>query len=480
MSFASCQSRRSAGAATAAHHWVPSSWPPAQPPPAGYRVPFGWQALPVVVPLGPPLALRWQNPPTGRLPTAFRVSLAIDMRGTRRIAVRVGGGGEVIGELDVRSGSTFQPLELPLAPELAPAVVARGLELSLAEGADPLWIFRDGNGISAVHQPHLLLPGGDDPILEFRRRFCSMASIQQFGWMEGCVLDGLADLAAGPTGEDAALTLQAHLDRFLVGPALVYEEPQSRPTDDHIYGIEGTLPFAAIARERPRHPSIDLALAFWAKHRDAEGVVIDGDNTTSEGAYTVGYPMAVIGRMRNDADLMRAALTQVTVRQKRFFDGSEFWRTVSAKGRRTNRNWARGVAWQLLGGMRTLEELRPVLPVEAAAEELAGCAAWARRHQRADGLWSVFIDEPNLTQDTAGSAGIAAALAIGAQQGWLPPDAREAAKAALAGLSRHLTPDGLLGGASPSNKGGEGLQRSDYRIIYPMAMGLLAQLQARL
>ncbi|HID22692.1 MAG TPA: hypothetical protein EYP14_09870 [Planctomycetaceae bacterium] len=47
-------------------------------------------------------------------------------------------------------------------------------------------------------------------------------------------------------------------------------------------------------------------------------------------------------------------------------------------------------------------------------------------------------------------------------------------------MEKHLTSDGLLGGASQSNKGGESLQRSDYRRVYQMAMGLQAQLIAAL
>jgi len=50
----------------------------------------------------------------------------------------------------------------------------------------------------------------------------------------------------------------------------------------------------------------------------------------------------------------------------------------------------------------------------------------------------------------------------------------------LVGLKTHLTPDGFLGGVSQSNKGGEALQRGSYRVIFQMAMGLMAQLVAAL
>ena len=113
-------------------------------------------------------------------------------------------------------------------------------------------------------------------------------------------------------------------------------------------------------------------------------------------------------------------------------------------------------------------------------EEAARLAKWIVPYQLPSGLWSVFVDEPRLRPDTSGTAGIAAALAVGAAHGWLDDGVRAAAVECLAGLTPYLTPDGFLGGASQSNKGGPGLQRSDYRVIYQMGMGLMAQLIAAL
>ncbi len=151
--------------------------------------------------------------------------------------------------------------------------------------------------------------------------------------------------------------------------------------------------------------------------------------------------------------------------------------------RTTYRNCnARGVAWYLLGLARTL----PLLDDHDGADDLiAECrraGAWALRHQRPDGLWSCYLDEPRTGADTSGSAGIAAALALGVPGQLLPsPGAgRAAADRALAALTRHLTPDGFLGGVAQLNKGGEALQRGGYRVLSPMAMGLMAQLIAAL
>lgn len=243
------------------------------------------------------------------------------------------------------------------------------------------------------------------------------------------------------------------------------------------------LPFAALAKLDPQSPLLDYAVTSLLKRKDAEGCIQDGQHTSSEGAYTVGYPLAVIAAQRKDDALEQVALDQLSVRQARLFDGRSFWRTSETKDgavKKGNRAWARGFAWQFLGYARTLREIKhrsDLAPHIAAFQQLA---AWVLPHQRPDGLWSVILDKPELTPDTSGSAGIAAALAIGAQQGWLDGAAKFAAAKTLTGLKRHLTADGMLGGVSQANKSTEDLQRGTYRVIYQMGMGLMAQLIAAL
>jgi hypothetical protein len=454
-------------------------------PPARQRAPFGWHFETVAAP-GPdqlPLVLAWGDLSEGETPTAFRLAVALDERDEKVVEAALPGSGRVVGTMDLRFVTQFQLYELPLSPEDAAAVRREGLALRLLSGSD-LEVFTGGPDLPDAFVPHLLLPGEADPLTEFFARMDSLACIQQFGWMEGCVLDGLLDLAGLPAHAGLRRAAERHLDLFFHGKELVYENHLSEPSDGHIYGIEGTLPFAALARLHPDHPALDLARDFWLSRRDGEGAVIDGRHTTSEGAYTVGYPMALLGRARGDEELERLALLQLRLRSERLFDGfdgREFWRVRGAEGGGTNRNWARGVAWQLLGMARTLAVLRDRPDAAEVVLAFVRLADWARGQQRrADGQWSVFVDEPELTPDAGGSAGIAAALAIGAREGWLGADARRAAEHALDGLKVRLTPDGFLGGVSQSNKGGEGLQRGPYRSLFQMGMGLLAQLIAAL
>jgi unsaturated rhamnogalacturonyl hydrolase len=60
----------------------------------------------------------------------------------------------------------------------------------------------------------------------------------------------------------------------------------------------------------------------------------------------------------------------------------------------------------------------------------------------------------------------------------LPEAMRDAAHRAYEGLLPHVRPDGLLGGVAQSNRNGEELQRSGYRVLSQMAMGLMGQLSA--
>lgn len=449
------------------------------PVPEKQRAPFGWQVTAITVADRPPLVLRWDALPEGAAPTHLRVAIGLDERDEKLAEAFLPASGRVIGAFDLRFVSQFQVYQIALGPFDVADIRSEGIALRLARGSD-LEILTGGSDIPAALLPHLLVPGAATPMEEFFARMDSLACVQQFGWMEGCVMDGLLDLAELPRHASMRAMAERHLALFFKGGRLVYENHVSAPSDDRIYGIEGTLPFAALARVEPRSPLLELAVQAWEKKRRPTGSIQDGPHMSSEGAYTIAYPLALIAGARGSEAMMRDALYQVRIRQARFFDGSEFWRTYDDDGKRGNRNWARGIAWQMLGLTRTLMVAEGRQDTGDLVIQLQRFGAWAMAHQREDGLWSVIVDEKALTPDTAGSAGIAAALALGAKDGWLDAGARAAAAKTLVGLQAHLTPDGFLGGVSQSNKGGLELQRSDYRAIYQMGMGLMAQLVAAL
>ena len=470
---------RAAGESLARHLAARVVSAPDVPLPDGKREPFGWKTAAVGA---VPMVLAWPDFPADAKPNALRITVGLDVRDEKLIDAYLPTSGRMLGTFDVRFGCLFQVFAISLAATDAADIQREGVALRLTKGAE-LRVFTGGEGMPAALQPHLLVPGTADAMTEFFARMDSLACVQAFSWQEGCVLDGLLDLAALPARAELKDAARRHFARYVKDGKLVYENHLSVPSDGRLYGIEGALPFAALAKLDPQSPLLDDALKSLLKRKDAEGCIQDGQHASSEGAYTVGYPLAVIAAQRKDDALEQVALTQLSVRQARLFDGKSFWRTSEPKDGETkkgNRAWARGFAWQFLGCARTLRELKhrsDLAPHIAAFQQLA---AWVLPFQRADGLWSVILDKPELTPDTSGSAGIAAALAIGAQRGWLEANARTAAAKTLAGLKQHLTPDGFLGGVSQANKSNEDLQRGTYRVIYQMGMGLMAQLIAAL
>jgi hypothetical protein len=82
-----------------------------------------------------------------------------------------------------------------------------------------------------------------------------------------------------------------------------------------------------------------------------------------------------------------------------------------------------------------------------------------------------------VSPDNTGSVGVAAGMAMAAKEGFLPEEYLERALRCREAARACLTPEGFLSGCSQSNKGGEALQRSDYRATLPYALGLLGLLE---
>ena len=445
------------------------------------RAPFGWP----VVALAPkaPLTLAWPEAGTGGGEGGWlRFTTSVDDREDRTVAVRLARSGEVLGNFDLRRAPSLTPCELRLEAKAVAAAVREGVVLSVDRGSRPLWLLAPGlPPEAAALAPHLLDEGTRGDAAGFFSALASPASLQPFGWMEGCVLDGLYDLNAATGDLRFHRALQAHFGAFLARDGkLVYENPRGEIADGKLITIEATLPFGVFAKVDPEHPVLGLALDFWRAHTTGESVVQDGDTLSAEGAYTVAYPMAVLAAARGDGDLARLAAEQLRVRRRRLWHEGALWLRCTDRSERTFRNWARGIAWYFLGLVRATSVLHAFMDTTEFEAEIRATAAFVRRLQSADGLWPCFLGESSVSADTSGSAGIAAALAQGFRAGWLDEADHAAAAHTWSALLGHLTPDGLLGGAAPANRGGEALQRSPHRVLSPMGMGLMGQLAAAL
>lgn len=448
--------------------------------PVGMRLTLGWSAFAILP--GQSARLLWESPPTFDTAARLRVAVALDEREEKRLEIVLAKSGRVIGAFDIRYAHIFQPFEVHLSAADVTTAVREGLLLRLVEGTQPLWLLHDPDGVGRcpVLMPHLLADrptqDGSAALVE---RLASLATLQFFGWQEGCILDGILDLARAGLlpHEHAVRTINAHFAHFFDADGhLDYEDDYSCPRRE-IYGIECTLPFAALAQIQPDHPALQAAVTYWTGDTFG-GSIQDGDMLTAEGSYTVAYPLVVLARLLGQPMLADLAVAQLRLRRDVLFTRAGVDLRYQRGGARTFRNWCRAWCWYTLGLTRTLIALSD--PPADLIDALRESAAWIVARQRVDGLWSAFVDEPNVKPDTSGSAGIGAALALGAQQGWLSADYRAHAERTFAGLVPYVTPDGFLSGAAQVNKTGEWLQRGDYRVIAQFGMGLMAQLMAAL
>ncbi len=450
--------------------------------PVDLRASCGWPLLELAKDQG--LQLTWRDLP-GDAPSGgwLRITTGVDESEVTRIDVKLADSGEQVGVIELRHAHALEPFQLKIDTAMWAKVVREGVALTLRKtGERPMWLLGAEAPDTAL-TPHLLVAGeGADRVAAFFDWLRSPASVQPFGWMDGCVLDALQDLSEQTGDARWTAARDAHLAVYFRDGRLVYEDPRSQPADNELRCIEETLPFGVLAKAAPESPLLQLALDYWQSITQEGGSVENEDRLVStEGSYTIAYPMATIARVRGDKALAEQAALLLRIRKDllRRPDGLwlRYWRKDAV---RHFRSWARGVAWYLNGLGRSLEVLRGWVDTTDLEQEFKDVATWVIGLQRADGLWGCFLDAPEVSVDTSGSSGIAAALARGANAGLLSADATAAAMRTWEGLKPHLTVDGYLDGAAQSNRGGEALQRSDYRVLSPMGMGLMGQLAAAL
>jgi rhamnogalacturonyl hydrolase YesR len=68
------------------------------------------------------------------------------------------------------------------------------------------------------------------------------------------------------------------------------------------------------------------------------------------------------------------------------------------------------------------------------------------RYQAADGLWRQVLDNPASYEETSCTAMFTLAIARGVRKGWLPASYKIYAQKGWAGITRHITPDGVVHG----------------------------------
>jgi rhamnogalacturonyl hydrolase YesR len=461
---------------------------PIVPFPLEKRVPLGITAFPV------PESDSIKPSTHGQFPQvdfkakslSFRLTAAIDFREEKTIRLYLPESKQEIGTLDIRYAHPFQPFQTTIDPKWIPEIKRQGIALQMIDGTQTPWFFlpdqlpTDATGLA----PQLLT--GDKPASEkeFLNTLYSMNSFSPFGWMGGCVQDALYELHRQGNSR-ATETLETHLSHYLdERHGIILESPHTRPLDGTFNSIEDFLPFAAIVNLHPDHPSVQKAVDYCLDHRNKQGIIMAGKHITTEGCYTVAYPLATIAQARKDAALAQIALDQLRYRTQYLVDESAIYQRATLSSEKAYRNWGRGAAWYLLGTIKTLDVLQNgsfnLSGTEEVQQAFVAAARMADDLKSSEHLWYGYLDQPVTEVDTSASAGISAAIVWGVQLGLLPGSHRRAAQTTYKSLQDYLTPDGFLTQVSQINRGGETLQESGYRVISQFGMGLMGQLKAAL
>lgn len=460
--------------------------------PTDKRLPKGWSAI-RLDDLEHGLQLKWSDamrstmlPLEGNV--RFRITVALDYRASNYVDIYLLNSGVLLGRIDIRYAYTFQPFEIILTAQQAESILAEGVRLQVSGRDAQLWIFDELNGDTsrALFSPHLLIGESDHRLDSFIDHMVSLSSLQPFGWLEGCVLDGLFALRSTIGSERVDPVIEAHLNQFVDDAGqLLYEDLYGRPADGNFTTIEATLPLATIVKINEDHPVLEQAVTYWDVLRSSnEGAVINKKTVTAEGTYTVAYPLASIAKRLNRKDLAEQAVHQVLLRRDWLArDRHVYLRYHQDTRSHSFQNWARAFAWYSLGMIRTWIELKEsdyaeLYGLDEIEKEIVRMAEVVISWRLAEGLWSNFLDHPDIEVDTSGSAGIATALALGSRYGLLPQKYLNEAETSFNALAMYLTPDGILSGVAQHNAGGIELQRSNYRVLSQMGSGLMAQLYA--
>ncbi|GGD52242.1 glycoside hydrolase family 88 protein [Paenibacillus nasutitermitis] len=462
---------------------------------AGKHIPRGWSAS-VIGDEENSLSLNWDDHALQAIESEqvadyrLRITNAVDYRDEQLILVKLKQSSELIGTIDVRYSYVFQYFEFILDKTTAKKVVTEGLVLSCSGEMQQLWIFNDQNKSIDQHffVPHILVMTAETTkIEEAIHSLLSFKSIQPFGWIEGCVLDGIDSFMYGNYSEKANQALDTHLGQYVTADGeLVYEDLYGNIADGSFTTIEATLPVAIIAKRHPHHPLIEKAAAFFKQRMLKSALIIDHDMVSAEGCYTVAYPLAVIAKVSQNESFAKQAIGQILLRKKYLTtDQDVYLRYMLDSQSYTFKNWSRAYGWYYLGLVKTyctlMHSVYNQLPeLDELQQEIVRMSELVLKRQQPHGLWNVFLDRPDTIVETSGSSAIAAAMAISVKEKVIGDRYLQEAEQCYRNLVKHLTNDGLLSGVSQHNAGGMQLQLSGYRVLSQMGLGLWGQLHSAL
>lgn len=343
------------------------------------RIPLAWPVFPIVgkgTAYNESTVLKFPNLSLVNAYVRLRITSEIDIREEITIGIVLPGREIEIACLDIKYAHPFQPFEVLLDKHYLDDICKHGLSLYMNKGSNNTWFYGSWseNASATGLQPQLL-----------------------FGNYPGNI--------------NAHRALVKQLALFLDNSKGVdFEAPHTQPVNGRFHSIEDLLPLAAIVSLYPEHASVQLAVDYCLSLSDDLGLIANSSHVTSEGCYTIAYPLAKILIFRNDHDLARLAVKQ-------------------------------------------LDHRIDLLSNEGVISQ-SSC-----EYQSGSGSWNSYVDRPESLPDSTTTSGIALALAWGIHAKLLPgePFVTRTLKSRL-WLRDRLTEDGYLQNISQINRGGGPLQ----------------------
>lgn len=449
------------------------------PEPEGKRSPFGWEYF-IIPASGEGVSLEFPDvAENNRGRVYLRLLIALEILDKRELVLSFHRSGKVLGTYPIWYANSLQLFEFELNVNCR-ELKKEGLRIQVKNGTEPVYCYS-----YSTQKPgsHLFIDSGVTSVREqYFSKLFSLWSVHPFGWMSGCVSDGLYELAISGKFPQAEGVLKRHLDLFLPdNKNLKYEWYDSAIKDNVFHNQEGGLPFAAIARRRADHPSLKLFTDFCETRIQNGKTKVDF--LTTEGTYHLAYPLMTVAEVKGNDTWNEIALIEIADRIQFLTTADTVHQGAAKNGQRIQfSNWSRGYAWFLLGLVRSFNVIKKSSSfkndsrLKLMRETFEYYGNMALKNQRQDGSWGAYIDIPETAFDASGTAGIASALMYGSRIGWNVRFSELDKELVKNRLEKNLMSDGFLKGSCQTNRGGDELQMGSFRVVSQYAMGLMAHL----
>jgi rhamnogalacturonyl hydrolase YesR len=206
----------------------------------------------------------------------------------------------------------------------------------------------------------------------------------------------------------------------------------------------------------PEEKEVVARVANWVVNRQdrlPDGTLwrpkVMGGTVWPDDLYMGGDFLAAWGEYMGDQKYIDDAAAQIVHQAalEQDTDGLWFHGYFVNEKRHAPFKWGRGNSWATVALVETLsvmpdnDPLRPRL-LNILSAQIAGL----KKVQAPDGMWRQVLDQPDLWEETSGTAMFAYGIARAVNRGWIDASNMAIARRAFAGVARNVAADGSVNG----------------------------------